>query len=85
LRFVGKWIATYSYGIYLSHSFVIWFALTRFHSWRLFGLMIVILPVALYHGIEHPGIKLGTKLAKRLSTPQLPIAVPAAVRAEETC
>jgi peptidoglycan/LPS O-acetylase OafA/YrhL len=80
LQLVSKWIATYSYGIYLAHSFCIWFALTQFHSWTLFGLMIVVLPVALYHGIEYPAIKIGTRLANRVSNPQLPKAVPAAVQ-----
>lgn len=80
VQLVSKWIATYSYGIYLAHSFCIWFALAQFHSWTLFGLMIVALPVALYHGIEHPAIKIGTRLANRISNPQLPKAVPAAVQ-----
>jgi peptidoglycan/LPS O-acetylase OafA/YrhL len=80
VRLVSKWIATYSYGIYLAHSFCIWFALTRFHSWTLFAVMIVVLPVALYHGIEHPAIKLGTRLANKLSNRKLPKAAPATVQ-----
>jgi peptidoglycan/LPS O-acetylase OafA/YrhL len=74
---VSKWIATYSYGIYLAHSFCIWFALTQLHSWALFVVMIVVLPVVLYHGIEHPAIELGTKLASKVSSPRLPKTIPA--------
>lgn len=66
---LSKWIATYSYGIYLAHSFCIWLALTVLHSWALFVVMIVVLPVALYHGIEHPAIELGTRLAANSQVP----------------
>jgi len=76
LRRVSNWIATYSYGIYLAHSFCIWLALTRFYSWPLFALMMVVVPVALYHGIEHPAIKIGTRLARRVSSPRLPTRLP---------
>jgi peptidoglycan/LPS O-acetylase OafA/YrhL len=79
VRLVSKWIATYSYGIYLAHSFCIWLGLTRFHSWAVFVPMMIVLPVVLYHGIEHPGIKLGTTLARRISRPSLPEALPAKV------
>jgi peptidoglycan/LPS O-acetylase OafA/YrhL len=78
LKLISRWIATYSYGIYLAHSFCIWLALTRFHSWPLFALTIVILPIALYHGIEHPALKLGTKIANNISQRPPPKAVPAA-------
>jgi peptidoglycan/LPS O-acetylase OafA/YrhL len=76
---VSKWIATYSYGIYLAHSFCIWLALTVLHSWALFIVMIVVLPVALYHGIEYPAIELGTRLAGKFSSPRLPKVIPAPV------
>ncbi len=79
LQLASKWIATYSYGIYLAHSFCIWLALTRFHSWTLFVITMVAIPVALYHGIEHPAIKLGTRLANRISKPRLPKPVPATI------
>jgi peptidoglycan/LPS O-acetylase OafA/YrhL len=77
LQLVSKWIATYSYGIYLAHSFCIWFALTVWHSWGLFVLMMAILPVVLYHAVEHPAIKIGTRLANRVSSPRSPKAIPA--------
>jgi peptidoglycan/LPS O-acetylase OafA/YrhL len=68
VRLASKWIARYSYGIYLAHSFAIWLALTRFHSWALFVPLMVVLPLVLYHGIEHPAIKIGTRLANKFST-----------------
>jgi peptidoglycan/LPS O-acetylase OafA/YrhL len=77
VRLVSKWIATYSYGIYLAHSFCIWLALTRFHSWALFVPMMVVLPVVLYHGVEHPAIKIGTTLANRVSNRLSRKALPA--------
>jgi peptidoglycan/LPS O-acetylase OafA/YrhL len=73
-------VATYSYGIYLGHSFCIWFSLTIFHSWTLFLITIVLLPMALYHGLEGPAIRLGTRLADRVSKPRL-AAAPAAAQA----
>jgi peptidoglycan/LPS O-acetylase OafA/YrhL len=78
LRFVSNKIATYSYGIYLGHSFCIWFALTVFQSWILFLIAIVFLPMALYHGLESPAIRLGTRLANKLSKPRLIVAAAAA-------
>jgi peptidoglycan/LPS O-acetylase OafA/YrhL len=70
LKVVGKQIATYSYGIYLGHSFFIWFALTRHSNWTLFWLMWIVIPAVLYHALEHPAIKLGRKLAMRASESQ---------------
>ena len=69
LRLACKTIARYSYGIYLLHMPVIWFAFTCLHTAPLavqclvfvFGL--VTLPVLAYHGIEEPAIKLGNRLA----------------------
>jgi len=80
LRLGSNKVATYSYGIYLGHSFCIWFSLTIFHSWTLFLITIVLLPMALYHGLEGPAIRLGTRLADRVSKPRL-AATPAAAQA----
>jgi peptidoglycan/LPS O-acetylase OafA/YrhL len=77
LRFLSSKIATYSYGIYLGHSFCIWLALTLFQSWMLFLVMIVLLPVALYHLIERPAIQFGIRVANRVGKPH-PAPVPAA-------
>jgi peptidoglycan/LPS O-acetylase OafA/YrhL len=67
LTLIANRIATYSYGIYLGHSFFIWYAFTRHDSWILFWLMWVIIPVILYHALEHPAIQLGRKVAERVS------------------
>jgi peptidoglycan/LPS O-acetylase OafA/YrhL len=73
LRAVSKRIATYSYGIYLSHQFSIWIALGLLGSqspWLkipiLVGLL-VLLPVLLYHGIEKPMIQVGIRLGADLN------------------
>jgi peptidoglycan/LPS O-acetylase OafA/YrhL len=79
LRFIGHRIATYSYGIYLGHSFFIWYAFTQHDSWILFWLLWIGVPVALYHGLEHPAIRFGTRLATRASQPQI-AALPEGVR-----
>jgi peptidoglycan/LPS O-acetylase OafA/YrhL len=65
LKLISGRIATYSYGIYLGHSFFIWFALTRHHSWILFWLMWLVIPVVLYHAFERPAIEIGRKVAER--------------------
>lgn len=67
LMLVSRRIATYSYGIYLGHSFFIWFALTRHQSWLLFWLMWLIIPAVLYHAFEHPAIQAGRRLAQTVS------------------
>jgi peptidoglycan/LPS O-acetylase OafA/YrhL len=71
IRFSGNRITTYSYGIYISHQFCIWFALgilaarplasrgSSLHS-------LVLLPILLYHGREKPMIRVGVRLATRL-------------------
>jgi peptidoglycan/LPS O-acetylase OafA/YrhL len=82
LKFISHRIATYSYGIYLGHSFFIWFALTRHHSWILFWLMWLVIPVVLYHAFEHPAIELGRKLAEKLSRPKPQLVVAEQLNAE---
>jgi peptidoglycan/LPS O-acetylase OafA/YrhL len=72
LQLISSRIATYSYGIYLGHSFFIWFALTRHNSWILFWLMWLIIPVILYHAFERPAIEIGRRLAERISEPVHP-------------
>jgi peptidoglycan/LPS O-acetylase OafA/YrhL len=65
-------VAKYSYGIYLSHSIVFTLALYTMAgappSVRLLLLAggCIILPVAMYHLIEHPLIRVGSALADRL-------------------
>lgn len=64
LTWVSHRIATYSYGIYLGHSFFIWFALTQHNSALLFWLMWTLIPAMIYHFFEHPIIQLGRRVAK---------------------
>jgi peptidoglycan/LPS O-acetylase OafA/YrhL len=65
----SRQIAKYSYGIYLTHMFalVIGFYLLAGHSLpiRLLGELVplIVLPVLAYHLLEHPMIRLGSRLA----------------------
>ena len=73
LKVVGKTIAKYSYGVYLSHMFVMSIAFivirNRFAQWSVFLLLAVFLPYAMYHLIEDPGIQLGKKFAGKVLHP----------------
>jgi peptidoglycan/LPS O-acetylase OafA/YrhL len=71
LRYTSHRIATYSYGIYLSHQFCIWLALGVLASHSLvlkitvLVVMLVTAPVILYHLIEAP-MKLGSRWANAI-------------------
>jgi peptidoglycan/LPS O-acetylase OafA/YrhL len=71
IRTISNRIATYSYGIYVSHQFCIWFALEVLATspvWVRIGVLsasLVVLPIVLYHGIEKPMIQVGMRLAAR--------------------
>jgi peptidoglycan/LPS O-acetylase OafA/YrhL len=73
VRWISNRIATYSYGIYLSHQFCIWIALGLLASHSLwlkipvFIGLFAALPIVLYHTIEKPMINVGVQLAKRWS------------------
>ncbi len=74
LKFVSHHIARYSYGIYLGHSFFIWWALTQHHNWILFWLMWLTIPAILYYAVERPMINLGRRVAARTSkTPEIDV------------
>jgi peptidoglycan/LPS O-acetylase OafA/YrhL len=67
----SKYVAKYSYGIYLSHFFAIWFAFERLQSLP-FGARVVVfvvigagIPVAAYHLVERPMIDVGKSVAAR--------------------
>jgi len=70
---VAKAIAKYSYGIYLLHmpALAIGLILCRgagpLIEWSVVVVALVGLPVAAYHIVEEPGIRLGTKLARSWS------------------
>jgi peptidoglycan/LPS O-acetylase OafA/YrhL len=73
LRKASNRIATYSYGIYLSHQFCIWYVddpLGAFSWWvkiPVLTLLLVGAPILLYHFIEKPLIRVGADLAARCS------------------
>jgi peptidoglycan/LPS O-acetylase OafA/YrhL len=69
IRNISNRIATYSYGIYVSHQFCIWFALGVLATHPLWlrlavlSMSLAVLPILLYHGIEKPMIRVGKRLA----------------------
>jgi len=73
LNQASKTIAKYSYGIYLFHYPMLalcFDVLTGLHpalQWSLFWALMVVLPYAGYHLIEHPMIKVGTAWRERKS------------------
>jgi len=73
-------VATYSYGIYLSHVPILWFAFQRLHHqpiWLQIGICVALLvtvPVMLYHFVEAPMIRVGALIARLLLTEKAPSA-----------
>ena len=63
-------MAKYSYGVYLLHTPVLWLTIRYGKPWA--AALIVILPIAAYHAIEEPCIKIGARLATRLFAPDQP-------------
>ena len=90
LRWISNRIATYSYGIYLSHQFAIWtaFGVLASHSLMVkipvLVVMLVALPVLLYHAIEKPMIGVGVRLAARFPEQALPRVPVLQVHANES-
>ena len=72
IRIIAHTVATYSYGIYLSHVPIFWFAFHKLHAQPIYTrisvclMLLVAIPVILYHSLEAPMIRLGARLAKRL-------------------
>ena len=83
LRWISNRIATYSFGIYLSHQFCLWMVFGPLASHTpalricvLLG-MLVSVPILLYHGIEKPMIKMGVRVADRVvGTPTVRAVIP---------
>ena len=71
IRLIAKTVAKYSYGIYLFHVPVLWLTLVRFKThWPALNLtlalmLLTVVCVAAYHGIEEPFIEWGKRLADR--------------------
>src|SRR6202011_5014063 len=84
LCWISKRIATYSFGIYLAHSFCVWLAfsvllgLSVYVRVAVFLLTMVTIPVVLYHSIERPMIQLGGALARSFTEPAATKAPPQA-------
>ena len=63
------YVAKYSYGLYLGQIPVLWLSFVKLHDlskpvqWGIFLLLIVIVPVASYHLIEAPLIRMGAVLS----------------------
>lgn len=72
---IAELIARYSYGIYLTHLQVLWFAFIVLKDqakpvqYGTFALLGIGIPVLLYHLIEHPMIGFGMKLTARRALP----------------
>jgi peptidoglycan/LPS O-acetylase OafA/YrhL len=69
LNRVTHYIAKYSYGLYLGQIPVLWLVFTKLHDlrpslqWPLFIFLIIAVPVASYHLIEHPLIRIGARIS----------------------
>jgi peptidoglycan/LPS O-acetylase OafA/YrhL len=67
LTAASAWIAKYSYGIYLSHAAVFAFALgfqQPLVRWPLLIVLVIVVPVILFHGLEQPMIGAGKRIAE---------------------
>jgi peptidoglycan/LPS O-acetylase OafA/YrhL len=73
LRVLARTVATYSYGIYLSHCIVFWVAFVQMKNEPLWvqavtcAALSVAGPLAMYHGIEKPMIDAGVVVSRRHS------------------
>jgi peptidoglycan/LPS O-acetylase OafA/YrhL len=85
----SHFIAKYSYGIYLTHFFCIWFAFERLGNFSalvkipVFIALSVGLPVLFYHLLEEPLIRVGKRVAKtysRATRPSSAVAPPLPAR-----
>jgi peptidoglycan/LPS O-acetylase OafA/YrhL len=68
---VGKTIATYSYGVYLTHIFVIAAVFPGpeaigWHSWTTLAVLLPLLAWIVHHAIERPGMRIGARIAERM-------------------
>lgn len=87
-RVLFQLIARYSYGIYLAHFVLMWLAFDRLggQPWTVqlgvFGAALVVVPVALYHLVERPMIRVGERVARALYPRAARPAAAAVARAE---
>ena len=83
MRKAAALIARYSYGIYLTHLHAQWTAFVVLKDsapavrYATLIALSVGLPIALYHLIEAPMVRMGARLADRLPKPSVPLSRPA--------
>lgn len=71
LTTIANRICEISYGIYLLHEPILWFAFVVLRGipvgvqWLVFGTLLAVLPTLAYVCIERPGIRLGRTITKR--------------------
>jgi peptidoglycan/LPS O-acetylase OafA/YrhL len=69
----AKVLAKYSYGIYMSHTIALAIAFGLITGvappvrWVVFAIFAIALPFLMYHVVENPMIRLGQRIAKRVS------------------
>jgi peptidoglycan/LPS O-acetylase OafA/YrhL len=80
---ISHLVATYSYGIYLTHVPILWFAFRQLANEPLWlrialcaGLMAVV-PMGLYHAVELPLIRAGGRIADKLGRRKITSAMSA--------
>ena len=70
LQVAAHAVAKYSYGIYLSHvTVMIWSSglpAPATVRWAICAILLAVVPIAMYHCIEHPMIAAGQNVARRL-------------------
>jgi peptidoglycan/LPS O-acetylase OafA/YrhL len=75
LNRVTHYIAKYSYGVYLAQVPIIWLAFVRLAAapmavrWIICLALLVAVPFLSFHVVEHPMIKLGSRLTRKKKTP----------------
>jgi len=75
LKKITHVVAKYSYGIYLSHMSILWFAFVVNHHQPmllqliLFCFLMAAVPFVLYHAVEDPGIRVGRWLTQPRMVP----------------
>lgn len=80
LRRAGKLIAQYSYGIYLLHGLALHLAFGVLANWPAVTQWLVFLGALVpsvwiaYHGVEHPFIEVGKRLAEKLHPRVAPVS-----------
>jgi peptidoglycan/LPS O-acetylase OafA/YrhL len=83
----ARTIATYSYGIYLSHFAIMQFSFETLRGqpaplrWAVFIALATLVPVALFHLVERPMMSVGRKVAERSHREPAPAAAPFTVSA----